>query len=312
MKLLLGILALATAASGSGHALAGQPPDRKLLDKVPVHPAATPVPTGTDTLPNPQLGFTLESGQLYLAKAAPEAVVKFYQAKLSAHEVSSAQFEESLEQAETGELDKVVFTLVPPDFQSPAVKPMAGAIKKRPPYRPGEWVAWARFAWCERQPDGEVALFGVGILDGMDRRRPNEARTVLWLTAGAPGNETGEPGEPGTREEVDAVPPPMAEPEAAKLGVERYPGAVFDGSNSAGMSSDVERYYIFTSTDPPEKVIAFYERTTGKKRTKTEGGVLIAVKGTGPFPELGVTIQPNPGSYPAAVKTMITVRRVER
>jgi hypothetical protein len=37
--------------------------------------------------------------------------------------------------------------------------------------------------------------------------------------------------------------------------------------------------------------------------------VLIVVRGEGLFPDLAVTVQPNPGSHPPAVKSIITVRK---
>ena len=78
---------------------------------------------------------------------------------------------------------------------------------------------------------------------------------------------------------------------------------------SAALSSGGDHYFVYTTVDLPEKVAAFYERETGKKGLRNEGGWLIAVKGSGLFPELGVAVQPNVGTYPSAVKTMITVRR---
>lgn len=106
-------------------------------------------------------------------------------------------------------------------------------------------------------------------------------------------------------------PAPMAPPSAADLGVPLYPGATFDGQMSAAMSGmgDNANYYVYTTADAPAQVTAFYETKTGKKGTTNEAGTLIVVRGEGLFPDLGVTIQPNPGTYPAAVKTMITIRK---
>ncbi len=108
------------------------------------------------------------------------------------------------------------------------------------------------------------------------------------------------------------VPPaPMAAPSAADLGVPLYPGARFDGQMSASMSGmgDNANYYVYTSADAPALVTSFYESKTGKKGTTNEAGTLIAVVGEGLFPDLGITIQPNPGSYPPEVKSIITVRK---
>jgi len=104
---------------------------------------------------------------------------------------------------------------------------------------------------------------------------------------------------------------PAAPPSEADLGVPLYPGARFDNQMSASMSGmgDNANYYVYTSVDAATQVTSFYESKTGKKGTTNEAGTLIAVRGEGLFPDLGITIQPNPGSYPPEVKTIITIRK---
>ncbi|HET8760237.1 MAG TPA: hypothetical protein VFN94_04165 [Nitrospiria bacterium] len=306
------VMALATAAIilETAGASATQARSVPLIEEIPVHPAAAPAPRD-DSLSAPQLGFTLETERLYIVKASPEAVVKFYQSRLSAREVTEEQFDAAIDQAEAGALRGALFTFESHDLKSPALRGIKDAIQKRPPHRPGQWIAWARFVWSRRQSNDEVAQFGIGIVDGLDMRR-TEPQTVLLLAAGVPGGDADDTGEAedeaATQQEHVAPQASAPEPSAAELGVPRYPGAVFDGLNSAGMSSDEERYFIYTTGDPQDKVVAFYERQTGKKALKTEGGAMIPVEGTGLFPELGVTIQPNTGSYPRAVRTIVTVR----
>ena len=138
------------------------------------------------------------------------------------------------------------------------------------------------------------------------------AATALAGPSDVPPAPTDEP-EALERMDVgdDEERPPMAEPSATQLGVPRYPGAVFDPRNSAGMSSDEETYFIYTTADPAAQVEAFYQRELKLKPMKTESGAIFAVKGSGLFPELGVVVQPNVGTYPEGVKTMITVRHGE-
>src|SRR5262249_29565550 len=95
--------------------------------------------------------------------------------------------------------------------------------------------------------------------------------------------------------------PAMSAPPESELGVPLYPKAQFDGRSSADLSQMDKggTYYVYTSTDTPQLVTAFYQTRTGKKGITNEGGTLIAVKGEGPFPDLGVTIQPNAGTYPS-------------
>lgn len=99
-------------------------------------------------------------------------------------------------------------------------------------------------------------------------------------------------------------------PGPAELGVPVYPGAKFDAAKSKGLSSASEKYYIFTSTDAPAQVIAFYERNTGKKGTVMGGATIVVLEGQPPFPKHGVLVETNrPELYPAPVKTVFTVRR---
>ena len=249
------------------------------LKEIPLYPGAA-VPPANQELPSPMLGIGLDSSRLYIVRAPLETVVKFYQQRLSAREVSAADFEQALERADA-EPVSAVFTVAP---------------------------HWVRFAWSRRQPGGAIAMFGVSMVD-------KEQATVLAMGAGSSTTRAGVDSEavdenrsPGEAPSPQVAARPVSEPSAAALGVPRYPGARFDGTNSAALSSGEDRYYVYTTADASEKVAAFYERQTGKKGLKTEAGWLIAVKGAGPFPELGVTVQPNVGTYPAAVRTMITVR----
>jgi hypothetical protein len=110
---------------------------------------------------------------------------------------------------------------------------------------------------------------------------------------------------------VPAIAAAQAAPSAQVLGVPVYPGATYDARNSAGMSQEREKYYIFTTADDLAQVVAFYERATQKRGTAMgEGAVLIAIEGRAPFPRHGVMIERSrPGMYPPAVRTVITVRR---
>lgn len=111
-----------------------------------------------------------------------------------------------------------------------------------------------------------------------------------------------------------AIAAAQAAPTAQVLGVPVYPGAAYDAGNSAGMSQEREKYYVFTTTDELPQVVAFYERATQKRGTAMgEGdaaGVLIVIEGRAPFPRHGVMIERSrPGMYPPTVRTVITVRR---
>ena len=109
---------------------------------------------------------------------------------------------------------------------------------------------------------------------------------------------------------VPVIAAAQAPPTREQLGVPAYPGATYDARNSDGMSQEREKYYIFTTADDLPQVVAFYERATQRRGTEMGGAVLIAIVGSGPFPTHGVMIERNrQGMYPAAVRTVITVRR---
>lgn len=101
-------------------------------------------------------------------------------------------------------------------------------------------------------------------------------------------------------------------PTEAKLGVPVYPGARFDPETTAGMSESGDAwYFVFLSPDPVEQVTRFYEQKTGKKAQRAPEGSMIAVKGSLPWAELGVTVQPNAVAegWRRGMKSVVTVRK---
>ena len=198
-----------------------------------------------------------------------------------------------------------------PDPAQLAAALRAVYARKRTPLRPDTWLESAEFWWAAIPPNGQRLQFMLSLEDveGFEIQEPSyhhETEIVINLQQeGLGGAEEAEEPEEG------APPTPMAAPRESDLGVPLYPGARFDGRVSAQMSASDEEadYYVYTSTDAPQQVTAFYQTRTGRKGITTEGGTLIAVKGEGLFPDLGVTVQPNAGTYPAPVKTMLTIRK---
>ncbi len=198
----------------------------------------------------------------------------------------------------------------------------ASLARVRPADEAGKWMESARFTWAARAANGDLTEFNLGVGDeglGSDWKSYRLlTRISIEVTTHPLSCEGAQPTpaldalcEQRLRGRVVALAarPPMA----ADLGVSPYPGATFDAATTAGMSSAEERYAIYTTADPIAKVVAFYERTTGKKGQRMPDGesVLIAVKGSGPFPELGVMIQPRLPQYPPSVKAVITVRQAK-
>jgi hypothetical protein len=97
-------------------------------------------------------------------------------------------------------------------------------------------------------------------------------------------------------------------PSEAQLGAPIYSGAFYDARNSAGMSMGDNSAYIFMTSDPPAKVADFYAKKLNKKASEmVKGSYMIVLKGKPPFPEKGITIEPNkPGMFNPKYKTVIT------
>lgn len=206
----------------------------------------------------------------------------------------------------------------------------AALASARPADQGGNWIEEAVFSWDARAASGELSHFSLSLKDEdlAAVAKPVGRNTyVMAFTPAGPrtyitvevNTEPLDCGASQGQKELEALcehrvtergaAQQARPPSAAELGVPLYPGATFDGRNSAGMSSEKEKYFIYTTADPADKVVAYYERATGKKALRNEGGALIAVRGEAPFPELGVAVQPNAGTYPAPVKTIVTIRR---
>jgi len=185
----------------------------------------------------------------------------------------------------------------------------AAYTQKRAPFRPNTWIQLANFEWGAMPSAGQLVGFYLSLEDvgAWQIREPEYFHeTEIVITAQGAGRVAEE-----RHEEEEAPVAPMAAPSPAELEVPLYPGAKFEGRISAEMSrSDEEaNYYVYSSNDPPERVAAFYRTRTGKAGITTPGGVMFAIRGEGLFPDLGLTVQPNVSTFPAPVKTVLTIRK---
>jgi len=100
-------------------------------------------------------------------------------------------------------------------------------------------------------------------------------------------------------------------PTEKDLGAPIYPGAQFNADASAGMSLDNDyKMYIYLTTDPPSKVVAFYEQNLKRKAEEpTKGHFLIPLKGKMPMPDEGISIEPNT-MFGGSAKTVITIQKM--
>ena len=290
--------------------LAGQAPTK--LELIPIYPGASRQPSkeaeeGVGAMPSSAV-------RIYTVKAGLEDVARFYQQRLQARELQTDADQERAAEEEklaAGQPSPVWFTVEPA-----SLTPAARAVyqRNRTQWRPGEWLLSAGFDWVVKPSADEEVKFTVQLHDMeefeiLDPQYHNETQ-IEFLVQGSM------PAAVATSTRAPQPGPPMAAPRESELGVPLYPGARFDGQVSAGMSQmDNEgTFYVFTSTDSPQQVTAFYQTRTGRKGITNEGGTLIAVKGEGLFPDLGVTIQPNApelllGRYPPSVKTVLTIRK---
>ena len=267
--------------------------------------------------------------RVYRVPAAVEDVVRFYQQRLAAREVRT---EEERDQAyadnvRVGQVSPVVFHVDPIDLspeawadaaegsgrsaQQYAAAVRAAYAKGRTPFRPDTWLLGAYFEWAGRESEDKGTNLSLQVQDVsdvsiLDPSYRNVVELTIWLR---PWGEAGWVAEEEEEEHAPAM--PMTAPSDAVLGVPLYPGAQFNGALSGELSaSDQEgNYYVYGSTDPVATVVSFYRQRTGKQGIENEGGVLIPIRGQGLFPDLAVTVQPNVGTLPATVKTIITVRK---
>jgi hypothetical protein len=293
------------------------------VDQIPVYPGATRQPDREAEV----YGTPGPGQRIYRVRAPIEDVVRFYQQRLQAREVRSederSQARDTYERIPAGKTSGAVMLLDPVDLTPAHFAETAGAdenpaqlaaawraayTQKRTPFRPNTWIHVADFEWGAMPSAGQPVEFYLSLED-VGAWQIRETGYFHETEIGINAQGTGPVAEERQEEEEEAPVAPMAAPSAAQLGVPLYPGAKFDGRLSAEMSRSDEEgiFYVYSSADTPQQVTAFYQTRTGKKGITTESGTMIAVKGEGLFPELGVTIQPNAGTFAAPAKTMLTI-----
>lgn len=252
--------------------------------------------------------------RVYRVAAPVEAVARFYQQRLAAREITDGDWEPVYrEDIPAGRASPLLCELMVVDFgqsDDPAALEEAYA-SRRPPFRPGVWLAGAEFRWTfqdtgTRRTEFNLSLEDTEAFEIVTPEYRHETEIVIFA-------RTWETGEGVGAEPMDEPAPaaPMPPPTEAQLEAPLYPGARFEGTISAEMSASDEEawYYVFASADPYERVAAFYRERTGRQGMENEGGLLIVLRGEGLFPDLGITVQPNVGTLAPPAKTMITVRK---
>jgi hypothetical protein len=300
--------------------LGAQAPAR--IDQIPLYAGATRQAEREAELMSPtdetgvygDRALSAATVRVYRVAAPIEAVARFYQQRLAAREITEDDWEAVYrEDIPAGGASPILCEFMAVDFsqlEDPAELRTVFA-RKRPPLRPDVWLAGADFRWTHQDTGTRRTEFNLSLEDteGVEIVTPeyhHETEIVVWA-------RTWETGEDVEAEPMDEPAPaaPMPPPTEAQLEAPLYPGARFEGTISAEMSASDEEawYYVFASADPYEKVAAFYRERTSKQGMENEGGLLIVLRGEGLFPDLGVAVQPNVGTFAPPVRTMITVRK---
>lgn len=309
---------------------AGQAPRTEA--QVPIYPGAQPTER-EETEPWHSDRGSIEAEvvlggaeQMYKVAAEAEEVLRWYIARLGAAAGGLDEYlwEGGAEWPAPGTITPVLYWMDAHDLEEPGGGNMwSGAevhkvlIKTgRKPFSPEQWVDGAELRWAFTDADGEHTHFRVHVSDFfvMGPGGPGENTTfvtVQWrkLLTGERAQAYVEEVEDGRLEATHAD--RLAEmgpdgPSEEDLGVPPYPGAIFDAETSAGMSLNEDRYYIYRSADPMEKVVAFYEASTGKKAVKVGAqAYVLPIVGEHPFPEHGMIFEYSP----APPTTTFSVRR---
>jgi hypothetical protein len=294
-------------------------------EQIPIYPGAVRQPDREKQ----QFGDSLQPGQrVYVVRAPIEDVARFYAQRLHAREFDTEdEFNNAIQSAGHPAPGQTTGVFWRPTFMDLSVAHFAGLpyasnpakeaaaaraayTQKRRPFRPNQWLLFADFAWTTSPRAGQELDWTVHLEDSEREQLLDSAyfhETEITFDVRNPVSVSEMP-----TESTFAPAPPMAAPAAADLGVPLYPGARFDGQMSASLSQGDKsaNYYVYTTADGLEQVTSFYEQRTGKTGQRSPAGVMIVVQGQGPFPDLGVTVQPNGGGmYPPSVKTVITIRK---
>lgn len=190
-------------------------------------------------------------------------------------------------------------------------------IENRKPHKPDKWISEARFNWYHLKGNNDLTTFYIIIHDeSFDIAEPQNYKTstevqIQMQTSKSDQAMREEKEEKMEKETTDLAKSLTNKPPTEKeLGVPVYPGAKFDAENSAGMSAGNDyAIYIYLSTDPPSKVVSFYEKQLNKKADEAiKGHYMIPLKGKLPLPEEGIAIEPNT-MFGGSAKTVITIQK---
>ena len=303
--------------------LAAQVP--KSEKEIPVFPGAVRDMNKESSLKSEmggEMSPNMRSGVLkvYMTDASAEEVFKFYLQKISAKEGGLEIDPRGLERGAVSQAVYEISYYKDENFED--YEGYHGAWKKqslmknRKPYTSGKWIIGGWINWYKKESNDDLTTFYINIDDESfdDFAKKYKTATSIRISVGT------EKSEQAMREETEAQMDQKVEerskslkskpPTAKDLGAPLYPGATFDAASSAGMSAGNDfAIYIYLTTDPPSKVVAFYEQQLKIKAGEQGGRYMIPLKGKLPVPEEGIVIEPNT-MFGGSAKTVISIQKI--
>ena len=271
---------------------------------------------------------SLRSGVLkvYKAGASPEDVFNFYLQKIGGKEGTADMDPIGLKLGTVSQVwyeveyyEDKEFTdyFIEKDVMHPGKWMKQKLTENRKPHKPGKWITEAKFNWYKKESNNDLTTFYVIIPDesfGEQTEKKYKTSTEIQIQVTTSKSEQAMREE--NEEEMEKQTSELSKslkgkpPTEKELGVPVYPGATFDAENSAGMSAGNDyAMYLFLTTDPPSKVVAFYEQQLKIKAVEAvKGHYMIPLKGEMPLPEEGISIEPNT-MFGGKAKTVISIQK---
>jgi hypothetical protein len=189
--------------------------------------------------------------------------------------------------------------------------------KNRKPYQAGLWIKHVLFEWWKKETDNDLTTFYLNISDNSFDVVPNQYKPTTEIEVQVTTSKSEEAMMDERDEEMDRETEQMSRSLASKpptekdLGAPIYPGSKFDPESSAGMSAGNDyAMYLYLTTDPPAKVVSFYEQKLNiKAASYVTGHYMIPLKGKLPIPDEGISIEPNT-MFGGTAKTVITIQKM--
>lgn len=258
--------------------------------------------------------------KVHKTKASPEEVFKFYLQKIAAKEGAPDIDPRGLERGAVSPVSYEISYYTDEHFEDyeghPGTWKKQSLMKNRKPYTSGKWISGGWINWYKKESNNDLTTFYINIDDESFDVFSKKYATATSIRISVATEKS----EQAMREETDVRMDQKVEelskslkskpPTAKDLGVPVYPGAKFDADASAGMSAGNDyAIYLYLTTDPPSKVVAFYEQQLKIKAGVQGDKYMIPLKGKMPVPDEGIVIEPNT-MFGGSAKTVISIQKM--